>query len=109
MFSRREFFERIGRLTEDPQRWREKRVAELCELALETAPLEWGLDQREETARAIERKLSYLGDDALRQPNMRKYVEQIVRTKEMFYAARRAEEEYLRRQQEEIESTEETS
>ncbi len=108
MFSRREFFGRIGRVAENPQRVREKRVAELVEMALETAPLDWGADQREETARAIERKLSYLGDDALRRPNTCKYVEQIVRTKEMFYAAQRAEEEYLRRQREEEESTEET-
>lgn len=108
MFSRREFFGRFARLAEDPQRWREKRVAELVEMALETAPLDWGADQREETAQAIERKLACLGDDALRQPHLGKYVEHIVRTKEMFYAAERAEQEYLRRQQEERESTEET-
>ncbi len=83
-------------------------MAELRDRALETAPLEWDADQREETARAIERKLSYLSDDALRQPNIFKYAEQIVRTKEMFYAARRAEEEYLRRQQQQSEPTEET-
>ena len=83
-------------------------MAELRDLALDTAPTEWSPDQREETARAIERKLSYLSDDTLRQPNIRKYVEQIVRTKEMFYAARRAEEEYLRRQNQQTESTKET-
>lgn len=96
MFSRREFFGRIARAAEDPQRWREKRVAELRELALKSAPSDWTSAQREEAARAVEQKLSYLGDAALRQPNIRKYVEQIVRTKQMFYEARRAEEEYLR-------------
>ena len=105
MLSRRELFENIAR-SADPQRWRERRMARLRELALKTAPAHWTADQREETARAIETKLSYLSDDALRQPNIRKYVEQIVRTKEIFYSAKRAEEEHLRRRQEETESME---
>lgn len=110
MFSRRDFFGWFGRIAENPQVWREKRVAELRALALETAPLEWDADQREETARAIEQKLSYLSDHVLRQENMRKYVENIVRTKEMFYAAQRAEQAYLRRQEADshYESNEET-
>lgn len=105
MLSRREFFDNIAR-SANPQRWREKRVTELVAVALKAAPGDWGPDEREETARAIETKLSYLSDDTLRQPHIRKYVQQIVRTKEMFYAARRAEEDYLRRQQDEFESME---
>lgn len=84
-------------MAEDPQKLREQRVSELRAWALECAPLDWDSEQREETARAVELKLSYLSDDTLRQENMKKYVENIVRTKEMFYAARRAEDDYLRR------------
>jgi hypothetical protein len=103
MTSRRGFFERVARLAEDPHKLRERRVSELRAWALECAPLEWESDQREETARAVEVKLSYLSDETLRGDNMKKYVENIVRAKEMFYAARRAEEEYLRRNREESE------
>ncbi len=99
MFSRRNFFSRLARITENPQRWREKRVAQLKAAALEAAPLDWTDQQREETGWAIEQKLSYLSDESLRQENMNKYVENIVRTKEMFYAAQGAEAQYLRRQQ----------
>ena len=98
MYSRRDFFGRVARLAEDRRRWREKRLAELREMALEVAPLNWTEDQREETLRALDQKLSCLNDDALRQESIRKYVEGLVRTKEMFYAAQRAEQEYLRRQ-----------
>jgi len=101
MTSRRGFFGRIARLAEDPQKARQRRVAELRAWALECAPLEWDSEQREETARAVEVKLSYLSDETLRGENMKKYVENVVRTKEMFYAARRAEQEYLRRNPEE--------
>ena len=97
MTSRRGFFEHIVRMTEDPQKLRDRRVAELCAWALECSPLEWDTEQREETARAVETKLLYLSDETLGQDNMKKYVENIVRTKEMFYAARRAEDDYLRR------------
>ena len=105
MLSRRELFENIAR-SADPQRWRERRVARLCGLALKAAPAHWTAEQRDETARAIETKLAYLSDDGLRQPNIRKYVEQIVRTKELFYSAKRAEDAYLRRLQEETEPME---
>ena len=108
--SRRDFFGWFARIGENPLLWREKRVAELRAQALEAAPLDWGSDQREETARAVEQKLSYLSDHVLRQENIRKYVENIVRTKEMFYAAQSAEQAYLRRQEMEshYESNEET-
>jgi hypothetical protein len=99
MFSRRDFFSRFTRVVENPQKWREKRVAELKAIALDAAPLDWSDDQREETTRAVERKLSYLSDITLRQENMRKYVEDVVRTTEIRFAAQRAEEEFLRRQQ----------
>src|SRR5437870_4946799 len=103
MFSRRGFFERIARMAEDPQKIREQRVSELRAWALECAPLDWDSEQREETARAVEVKLSYLSDETLSQDNMKKYVENVVRTKEMFYAARRAEEDYMRRRREDSE------
>ena len=75
MFSRRGFFERIARMAEDPQKIREQRVSELRAWALECAPLDWDSEQREETARAVEVKLSYLSDETLSQDNMKKYVE----------------------------------
>ncbi len=84
-------------MAEDPQKVREHRVAELRDWAMEAAPLDWSSEQRDETSRAVEVKLSYLSDDVLAGDNMKKYVENIVRTKEMFYAARHAEEDYLRR------------
>lgn len=97
MTSRRGFFEKLANLGEDPNRARERRIAELREWAMESAPLDWDTEQRDETSRMVEEKLSYLSDETLRQDNMKKYVENIVRTKEMFYAARRAEQDYLRR------------
>jgi hypothetical protein len=103
MFSRRGFFEYFTHLAENPQKARERRVAELRAWALECASLDWSAEQREETARDVERKLSYLSDESLRQENMKKYVENIVRTKDMFYAAQRAEQDYLRRHQEDSE------
>jgi hypothetical protein len=99
MFSRRGFFEKLTHLAEDPQKLRARRVAELRAWAMECASLDWDASQREETGQDVERKLSYLSDETLRQENMRKYVENIVRTKEMFYAARRAEQDYARRHQ----------
>jgi hypothetical protein len=100
MFSRRGFFEKLTHLAEDPQKLRVRRIAELRAWAMECASLDWSADQREETGQDIERKLSYLSDETLRQDNMRKYVENIVRTKEMFYAAQRAEQDYARRHDE---------
>ena len=97
MTSRRGFFEHFARMTEDPQKVRDRRVEELRAWAIECFPLEWDNEQREETLRSVELKLSYLGDETLTQDNMKKYVENLVRTKEMFYAARRAEEDYVRR------------
>ena len=97
MFSRRGFFEKLTHLAEDPQKLRTRRIAELRAWAMECASLDWDAAQREETGCDIERKLSYLSDETLRQENMKKYVENIVRTKEMFYAAQRAEQDYLRR------------
>ena len=99
MYSRRGFFDHIRRAAEDPRRRRDERVAELCRLGLEAAPLDWPEEQRDETRRAIEIKLSCLDDEAIWQPNMSRYVTAIVRTKEMYFAAKRAEEDFLRRNQ----------
>ncbi|GEM_PF-3692431 len=101
--NRRGFFTRIAHLAEDPQKIRARRVAELRAWALECCPLDWDATKREETAQDIERKLSYLSDETLRGENMKKYVENIVRTKEIFYAAQRAEQDYARRNQEDSE------
>ena len=97
MTSRRGFFESIVHMTADPRKLRDKRVEELRAWALECAPLEWDTEQREEAARMVETKLTYLSDETLRGDGMKKLVESIVRTKEMFYAARRAEDDYVRR------------
>jgi len=97
MTSRRGFFEHIVHMTADPRKIRDARIAELRAWAYECAPLEWDTDQRDETARIVETKLAYLSDETLRGEGMKKYVESIVRDKEMFYAARRAEEDYVRR------------
>lgn len=99
MYSRRGFFGHIRRVADDPRRRREERVAELCRIGLEAAPLDWPEDQRDEARRAIEIKLGCLDDEAIWQPSIRKYVTGIVRTKEMYFAAKRAEEDFLRRNQ----------
>src|SRR2546425_781658 len=97
MYSRRGFFDHLRRAAEEPRLRREKRVAELCRMGLESAPLDWSEDQREETRRAIEIKLSALTNEALWQPSVKASVTGLVRTKEMYFAAQRAEEDYLRR------------
>lgn len=97
MYSRRGFFDHLRRVAEEPLRRRSKRVAELCRIGLETAPLDWSEEQREETRRAIEMKLAAMTDEALWQPATGRLVTGIVRTKEMYYAAQRAEQDYLRR------------
>lgn len=97
MTSRRGFFEHIVRMKDNPGKLREKRIQELRAWALECAPLEWDNDLREDTARLVESKLTYLSDETLQGDGMKKYVESIVRDKEMFYAARRAEDDYVRR------------
>ena len=83
--SRRQFFERIRNAAEGPHRWREKRVAQLRDYALTKAPEEWTPAQREEAGRAVERKLIYMSDDTLRGPGMRRYVEGIIQSKDLFY------------------------
>lgn len=95
--SRRQFFERIRHAAEGP-RWREKRIAQLREYALKKAPPEWNAGQREEAGRAIERRLAYMSDDSLRGPGMRKYVEAILRSKDLFYQATQAEQDYNRQE-----------
>jgi hypothetical protein len=97
MTSRRGFFEHIVRMTDDPRKLRAKKIEELRAWAYECAPLEWENEQREEVARTVENKLTYLSDETLQGEGMKKYVESIVRDKEMFFAARRAEEDYVRR------------
>jgi hypothetical protein len=99
VYSRRGFFGHLRRVAEDPRRRRQQRVADLCRIALEAAPLDWTEDQRDEARRALEIKLGCLEDEALWRPDIRRYLAGIVRTKEMYFAARRAEEDFLRRNQ----------
>jgi len=96
--SRRQFFERIRHAAEGPQRWREKRMAQLKDYALKKAPTEWTPEQREEAGRAIERRLAYMSDDSLRGSAMRRYVESILHSKDLFYQATQAEQDYYRDQ-----------
>ena len=96
--SRREFFGRIRDVAEGPHRWREKRIAMLREYALAKAPGHWTAAQREETGRAIERKLVYMSDDSLRGSSMRRYVEAIIQSKELYFEAGRAEQEQYPRE-----------
>ena len=83
--SRRQFFERFREVAEGPLRWRERRVTELREYALKQMPAEWTPEQREEASRAVERRLIYLSDESLRTPEMYKYVEAILGSKELFF------------------------
>lgn len=92
--SRRQFFERIRNVAEGPERWREKRIAELRAYALGKAPAEWTEAQREDAGRAVERKLVYMSDDSLRGPEMRRYVEAIIHNKDQFFQSSRAEEDH---------------
>ena len=96
--SRRQFFERLRHAAEGPHRWREKRIARLRAYALSKAPAEWTADQREEAGRAVERKLLYMSDESLRGPGMRRYVEAILRSKDIFFQATQAEQDYYRQE-----------
>ena len=92
--SRRQFFERFREVAEGPLCWRERRIAQLCEYALKKAPAEWTSEQREEAGQAIEHRLTYLSDESLRGPQMRKYVDAILRSKDLFFHATEAEQDY---------------
>ena len=92
--SRRQFFERLREVAEGPHRWRERRVAQLCEYALQQAPAEWTPQQREEASRAVEHRLAYLSDASLRAPEMPQYVEAILRSKDLFLEPTQVEQEY---------------
>lgn len=94
--SRRKFFERLRDAAEGPQRWREKRVAQLKEYALSKAPPEWTAEQREQAAKAVENRLVYMSDDTLRGPDMRRYVESILQSKDIFFNSSQPEEDYSR-------------
>ena len=96
--SRRQFFERIRHAAEGPHRWREKRIAQLREYALTRAPAEWTDAQREEAGRAVERKLLYMSDDTLRGSGMRRYVDGIIRSKDLFFQSSQAEEDTYRQE-----------
>ena len=96
--SRRQFFERIRHAAEGPHRWREKRIAQLRDYALAKAPAEWTAAQREEAGRAVERKLAYMSDETLRGHAMRRYVEGILRSKELFFQASQAEQDHYRQE-----------
>ncbi len=97
-FSRRQFFERLRHAAEGPHRWRERRIADLRAYALTKAPAEWTDQQREEAGRAVERKLLYMSDDTLRGTGMRRYVEGIIQSKDLYYQSSPAEEETYFRQ-----------
>ncbi len=92
--SRRGFFERLRQAAEGPQRWREKRIAELREYALSKAPSEWTQAQREEAGRTVERKLVYMSDETLRGAGMRRYVDSIIQSKDLFFQSNQSEETY---------------
>jgi hypothetical protein len=94
--SRRKFFERLRDAAEGPQRWREKRVAQLKEYALSKAPPEWTAEQREQAAKAVENRLVYMSDDSLHGPDMRRYVESILQSKDIFLNSSQPEEDYSR-------------
>jgi hypothetical protein len=94
--SRRKFFERLRDAAEGPQRWREKRVAQLKEYALSKAPAEWTAEQREQAAKAVENRLVYMSDDTLRGPDMRRYVESILQSKDISLNSSQPEEDYSR-------------
>jgi len=94
--SRRKFFERLRDAAEGPQRWREKRVAQLKEYALSKAPAEWTAEQREQATKAVENRLVYMSDDTLRGPDMRRYVESVLQSKDIFLNSSQPEEDYSR-------------
>ncbi len=96
--SRRQFFERLRDAAEGPHRWRERRIAQLREYALTKAPGEWSDAQRREAGRAVESKLLYMSDDSLRGRAMRRYVEGIIRSKDLFFQANQAEQDYYRQE-----------
>ena len=91
--SRRQFFGRFRDAAEGPHRWRERRIAELKEYALTKAPPEWTAQQREEAGRAVETKLVYMSDDTLRGGAMKRYVEGILRSKDLFYQATQTQQQ----------------
>jgi hypothetical protein len=94
--SRRKFFERLRDAAEGPQRWREKRVAQLKEYALSKAPAEWTAEQREQAAKAVENRLVYMSDDTLHGPDMRRNVESILQSKDIFFNSSQPEEDCSR-------------
>lgn len=60
------------------------------------APAEWTAQQREQAGRAVENKLIYMSDDTLRGRDMRRYVESIIRSKDLFFQSSQPEEEQYR-------------
>jgi len=92
--SRRQFFDRLREAAEGPHRWREKRIAQLREYALSHAPSGWTSAQREEAGRMVENKLAYMSDESLRGPDMKRYVEAVIQSKDLYFQTRPAEPGY---------------
>ena len=83
--SRRQFFGRLREVAEGPDRWRERRIAELREYALKRMPAEWTPQQREAAGSAVEHRVVYLSEESLRTPEMYKYVDAILSSKDLFF------------------------
>ncbi len=94
--SRRQFFDRFRQAAEGPQRWRDKRIAELREYAMAKAPPDWNAERRSSLARAVEDRLVYMSDDSLRGPGMRRYVDSVIESKTVYYNSEGNEEDYYR-------------
>ena len=83
--SRRQFFTRLRDAAEGPERWRERRIQELKEYALEKAPGEWTAEQRHDLGRTIDEKLVYMSDETLRAPGVRRYVDAMIDSRRQYY------------------------
>ena len=83
--SRRQFFGRLREVAEGPDRWRERRIAELREYALKKMPAEWTPQQRDTARWAVEHRVVYLSEESLRTPEMYKYVDAILSSKDLFF------------------------
>ena len=83
--SRRQFFGRLRGVAQGPDRWRERRIAELREYALKKMQAKWTPQQRDAARWAVEHRLVYLSEESLRTPEMYKYVDAILSSKELFF------------------------
>jgi len=91
--SRRQFFTRLRDVAEGPERWRERRIQELKEYGLSKAPAEWTEAQREDLKRTMDEKLIHMSDDTLRDPGAERYVEAMIKARDMYYQSGEAEDD----------------